>query len=161
MQKSFIIILWEQRSRHLKKSHISSCSRYKVNFFSNTCYHKFLVTTYSHFTTISTPYPRTSDGVMNRQNRERREKTTLDAAIIKPIFRIQRFCLDLLRYWATSQWNNWVLHIAKVVYFFSPSLPNVEWPILGPSPFSFYQKFFIFHYLENCFWGPILHNTVG
>ena len=38
MQKSFIIILWEQRSRHLKKLHISSCSRYKVNFFSNTCY---------------------------------------------------------------------------------------------------------------------------
>ena len=45
----------------------------------------------------------------------------------------------------------WVLHIAKVVYFFSPSLPNVEWPILGPLPFFFYQKSFIFRFLENCF----------
>ena len=56
---------------------------------------------------------------------------------------------------------SWVLHIAKVVYFFSPSLPNVEWPILGPLPFFFYQKSFIFRFLENCFWGPNLHNAVG
>ena len=55
----------------------------------------------------------------------------------------------------------WVLRIAKVGYFFSPSLPNVEWPILGPLPFLFYQKSFIFHFLENCFWGPKLHNAVG
>ena len=32
----------------------------------------------------------------------------------------------------------WVLHIAKVAYFFSSSLPNVEWAILGPLPFFFY-----------------------
>ena len=48
-------------------------------------------------------------------------------------------------------WNNWVLHIAKVAYFFSSSLPNVEWAILGPLPFFFYQKLFIFRFLENCF----------
>ena len=46
----------------------------------------------------------------------------------------------------------WVLHLAKVVYLFSPSLPNMEWPILGPLPFFFfYQKLFIFRFLENCF----------
>ena len=55
----------------------------------------------------------------------------------------------------------WVLRIAKVGYFFLPSLPNVEWPILGPLPFLFYQKLFIFRFLENCFWGPNLHNAVG
>ena len=55
----------------------------------------------------------------------------------------------------------WVLRIAKVGYFFSPSLPNVEWSILGPLPFLFYQKSFIFRCLENCFWGPNLHNAVG
>ena len=37
----------------------------------------------------------------------------------------------------------WVLHIAKVGYFFLPSLPNVEWL------FFFYQKSFIFYFLEN------------
>ena len=46
---------------------------------------------------------------------------------------------------------NWVLHIAKVAYFFSSSLPNVEWAILEPLPFFFYQKLFIFRFLENCF----------
>ena len=46
---------------------------------------------------------------------------------------------------------DWVLHIAKVAYFFSSSLPNVEWVILGPLPFFFYQKLFIFRFLENCF----------
>ena len=57
--------------------------------------------------------------------------------------------------------SSWVLLIAKVVYFFLPSLPNVEWPILGPLPFFFHQKLFIFRFLENCFWGPNLHNAVG
>ena len=33
----------------------------------------------------------------------------------------------------------WVLHIAKVGYFFPPSLPNIEWLILGLI-FFFYQK---------------------
>ena len=47
--------------------------------------------------------------------------------------------------------GGWVLHIAKVAYFFLFSLPNVEWPILGPLPFFFYQKSFIFRFLENCF----------
>ena len=55
----------------------------------------------------------------------------------------------------------WVLHIAKVVYFFLPSLPNVEWLILGPLLFFFDQKLFIFRFLENCFWGPDLHDAVG
>ena len=36
----------------------------------------------------------------------------------------------------------WVLHIAIVGEFFSPSLPNKKWLILGPSPFFFYQKSF-------------------
>ena len=45
----------------------------------------------------------------------------------------------------------WVLHIAKVAYFFSSSLLNVEWAILEPLPFFFYQKLFIFRFLENCF----------
>ena len=44
----------------------------------------------------------------------------------------------------------WVLHIAKFGYFFSPSLLNMEWLILEPLPFFFYQKFFIFRLLENC-----------
>ena len=43
----------------------------------------------------------------------------------------------------------------------SPSLANVEWPILGPLPFFFYQKSFIFHFLENCFWEPNLYIAVG
>ena len=60
----------------------------------------------------------------------------------------------------THTWNIWVLHIAKVGYFFSPCLPNVEWPILGPLPFCFYQKLFIFCFLANCFGGPNLHNAV-
>ena len=55
----------------------------------------------------------------------------------------------------------WVLHIAKVAYFFLFSLPNVEWPILGPLPFFFYQKSFIFRFLENCFWEPNLYIAVG
>ena len=54
----------------------------------------------------------------------------------------------------------WVLHIAQVGYFFSPSLPNVEWLILGPLLFFFYQKLFIFHFLANCFGGPNLYNAV-
>ena len=54
----------------------------------------------------------------------------------------------------------WVLHIAKVGYFFLPSLLNVEWPNLGLLPFPFYQKSVIFRFLENCFWGPNLHNAV-
>ena len=37
-------------------------------------------------------------------------------------------------------WEAWVLHIAKVGYFFSPSLPIVEWVILGLLPIFFYQK---------------------
>ena len=64
----------------------------------------------------------------------------------------------------SQAWSNWhgrVLHIAKVGYFFSPSLPDVEWPILRPLPFLFYQKLFIFRFLENCFWGLNLHNAVG
>ena len=55
----------------------------------------------------------------------------------------------------------WVPHIAKVGCFFSPSSLNVEWPILGPLPFSFYQKLFIFRFLENCFWKPNLYIAVG
>ena len=57
--------------------------------------------------------------------------------------------------------HTWVLHIAKVGNFFSPSLPNVEGLILEPLPFFFYQKSFIFHFLENFFAGPNLHNAVG
>merc|ERR1712208_195415 len=45
----------------------------------------------------------------------------------------------------------WVLHIAKVAYFFSSSLPNMKFSILKLLPFFFYQKSFIFHFLENCF----------
>ena len=66
-----------------------------------------------------------------------------------------------------SKWANalaarvWVLHIAKVAYFFSFFLPTVEWPILGPLPFFFYQKSFIFRFLENCFWEPNLYIAVG
>ena len=51
----------------------------------------------------------------------------------------------------TDNYMGWVLHIAKVAYFFSSTLPNVEWPILRPLPFFFYQKSFIFRFLENCF----------
>ena len=42
----------------------------------------------------------------------------------------------------------WVIHIAKVCYFFSPCLHNVEWLILGPLP-SFYFLLFtkLFHSL--------------
>ena len=36
----------------------------------------------------------------------------------------------------------WVLHIAKVGYFFSPSLPYMEWLTLGPQLFFFYSKMF-------------------
>ena len=53
-----------------------------------------------------------------------------------------------------------MLHIAKVGYFFSPSLLNVEWPILEPLPFFFYQKSFIFRFLENGLGGPNLYNAV-
>ena len=35
---------------------------------------------------------------------------------------------------------HWVLHIAKVGYFFSLSLSNIKWPIFKLWPF-FYQKF--------------------
>ena len=66
-------------------------------------------------------------------------------------------CIWLMKLMSYS----WVLHIAKVAYFFSSSLPNVEWLILRPLPFFFYQKLFIFRFLENCFWGPNLHNAVG
>ena len=55
----------------------------------------------------------------------------------------------------------WLLHIAKVGYFFLPSLPNMEWSIFGCLPFFFYQKSFIFRFLGNCFWGPNLYNPVG
>ena len=57
-------------------------------------------------------------------------------------------------------WGIWVLHIAKVGYFFSPLLPNAEWLILGPLPFFFYQKLFIFRFLVNCFGRLNLHNGV-
>ena len=57
--------------------------------------------------------------------------------------------------------HSWVLRIAKVGYFFSPSLLNVERSILGPLLFLFYQKSFIFRFLENCFWGLNLHNALG
>ena len=55
----------------------------------------------------------------------------------------------------------WVLHIAKVAYFSSSSWPNVEWLLLWPLPFFFYQKSFIFRFLENCFWEPNLYIAVG
>ena len=45
----------------------------------------------------------------------------------------------------------WVLHLAKVVYFFSPSLSNVEWLILRPLTFFFYQKLFIFRFFRKFF----------
>ena len=54
----------------------------------------------------------------------------------------------------------WLLHIAKVGYFFSHCLPNMEWLILGLLPYFFYQKSFFFHFLANCFGGPNLYNAV-
>ena len=42
--------------------------------------------------------------------------------------------------------DTWVLHIAKVGYFFPH---NMEWLILKPLLFFFHQKLFIFHFLEN------------
>ena len=55
----------------------------------------------------------------------------------------------------------WVLHIAKVGSLFTPSLPNVEWLILGSLPFFFYEKSTIFRFLANHFGGAYLHNAVG
>ena len=61
--------------------------------------------------------------------------------MIKPKFTILRW----------PDCHIWVLHIAIVGYFFSPSLPNMEGLILKPSQFFFYQKSFIFCVLENRF----------
>ena len=92
--------------------------------------------------------------------------------IIKTTFHISSLChYEHCRYGKGYSciyiWNlkhlhtPWVLHIAKFAYFFSSSLPNVEWAILGPLPFFFYQKLFIFGFLENCFWEPNLYIAVG
>ena len=56
--------------------------------------------------------------------------------------------------------SGWVLHIAKVGYFFSPYLLNIEWLILRPLPSFFYQKSFIFRFLANRFGGANLHDAV-
>ena len=58
-------------------------------------------------------------------------------------------------------WIVWPLHVAKVGYFFSPSLLIVKGLILRPLPFFFYQKSFIFRFLANCFGEANLYNTVG
>ena len=58
----------------------------------------------------------------------------------------QKVCLRKEIQWSTARANSllrhacldWVLHIAKVGYFFSPSLPNMEWLILGPFLFFFF-----------------------
>ena len=52
-------------------------------------------------------------------------------------------------------------HIAKVDYFFTPSLPIMEWLILGLLPSFIYQKSFIFRFVAILFLGPNLHNAVG
>ena len=54
----------------------------------------------------------------------------------------------------------WVLHIAKVGYFFSPYWANMVWLIFSPLLFFFYHKLFIFHFLAILFSGPNLHNAV-
>ena len=52
-----------------------------------------------------------------------------------------------------------MLHKPIVGYFFLPTLPTMEYPILGP--FFFDQKSLIFNFLAISFFGSNIHNAVG